>query len=75
MEQDEDSGSVWISQPVYTENLFFMNFGMQDCKPVSGPTIIPINSGQSDVGTRPDITYAVSNLARFSVKLRITGMQ
>ena len=32
VEEDKDSGSVWIGQPVYTEKLL-----MQDCKRVSAP--------------------------------------
>ena len=81
--------SIWIGQPLYTENLL-KKFGMQDCKPVN----TPVNAGskltqaadedkcidqtlyQSAVGslmylsvsTRPDISFAISSLARFSSK-------
>ena len=36
VEQDEDSASVWISQPVYTENLFMKLWWIQDFKKRGG---------------------------------------
>ena len=39
LEQDEDSGSVWIGQPVYTENIL-MKFGM-----LGKPASTPVESG------------------------------
>ena len=84
---DEKSESIWIGQPVYTNNLL-KKFGMQDCKAVCTPVDIStklVKATSEDecvdqqlyqsaigsllylsVSTRPDITYAVSTLARFS---------
>ena len=86
---DDDCKSVWIGQPVYTENLL-TKYSMQNYKPVSTPvepgTKLKIASEtdecvdkrmyQSTVGslmyhsfgTRPDTTYIVSNLVKFSEK-------
>lgn len=34
--QDDDCKSVWMGQPIYTENLL-TKFNMHNCKPVSTP--------------------------------------
>ena len=36
VEQNKESGSIWIGQPAYTENLL-KRLGMQDSKPTSTP--------------------------------------
>ena len=89
IEQNEQNGSVWIGQHVYTETLL-KKFGMEDCKPVSTPVDISLKLTQAtdedncidqqryqsaigrlmylSVSTRPDISYTISYLARFSSK-------
>ena len=86
--QDHATGSIWIGQPAYTENIL-QKFGMESAKPVStpvdtgsklvktteecesvDPTLYQSAVGSLlylSMGTRPDITYAVSNVARFCV--------
>ena len=87
--QDHKNGTVWIGQPLYTQNVL-KRFGMEDAKPVSTPASVNTKllkgSEESEyvdqdlyrsaVGsllylstmTRPDIAYAVGNVARFSAK-------
>lgn len=79
--EQQESNSIWIGQPAYTENLL-TKFGMQDCKPITTPVDVSSKlSKTSDedecvdqhkyqsvigslmylsVGTRPDISFAVS---------------
>ena len=85
--QDHKKGTIWIGQPVYTENIL-QKFGMENAKPISTPVAVNTKlmlknenseyfdkeTNQSTVGsllylstrTRPDITFAVNNIARFS---------
>ena len=87
--KNEDSGSVWVGQQVYTENLLTSS-GMGDAKSVTTPVDISsklvkatdtdecVNQQeyQSVVGSllylamasRPDIAFAVSNVAKFSAR-------
>ena len=73
--QDHKAGSVWIGQQSYTENIL-RKFGMEDTKSIREDTSVNQQLYQSAVGsliylsvaTRPDITYAVSNVAMFCVK-------
>lgn len=87
VEQSKESGSTWIRQLAYTENLL-KRLGMQDSKPTHTPVEVsskfqpatnqaePVNQTeyQSAIGglmylavsTRPDIAFAVNNLARFN---------
>ena len=85
--QDRKKGTIWIGQPVYTENIL-QKFGMENAKPISTPVAVNTKlmlktedseyfdkeTYQSAVGsllylstsTRPDITFAANNIARFS---------
>ena len=87
--QDPSTGSVWIGQQSYTENVL-RRFGMENSKPIRTPvdtstklvkakdedTCVDQQLYQSAVGsllylsiaTRPDIAYAVSNVAKFCAK-------
>lgn len=87
--QNDESGSVWVGQQVYTENLL-KKFRMDDAKLVATPVDVSsklvkatdvdkcLNQQeyQSVVGsllylamaTRPDIAFAVSNVAKFSAR-------
>ena len=87
--QDEQTGNVWIGQPVYVESVL-KKFGMDNSKPVSTPIdpstkLTKATDDEQSVdqhlyqsairsllylsgGTRPDITFSVSNLAKFSAK-------
>ena len=89
MQVIQESGTVWIGQPAYTEKVLG-NFGMDDAKPPDttvDPSSKPVKATderelrnqaeyQSAVGnllylssaTRPDITFAVSNVAKLSEK-------
>ena len=87
--QDQETGSVWIGQKSYLENIL-RSFGMENCKAIHTPvdastklmkavdndTDVDQKLYQSAVGsllylslaTRPDITFAVSNVAKFCAK-------
>ena len=55
--QDHNAGSVWIGQQSYTESIL-RKFGMQDAKKIQTP-------GDLSIATTPDVTYAVSYVAKF----------
>ena len=87
--QDPSTGSVWIGQQSYTEDVL-RRFGMENSKPIRTPVdtstklvkakdediCVDQQLYQSAVGsllylsiaTRPDIAYAVSNVAKFCAK-------
>ena len=87
--QNEEDGSIWMGQPLYTDNVL-RKFKMDQAKPIKTPVNISeklvqadeesdiVDPGlyQSAVGsllylstrTRPDIAFAVSNVAKFCSK-------
>ena len=89
--QDQETGSVWIGQKLYLENIL-RSFGMENCKAIRTPVdactkLMKVVDNDTDIyvdqklyqsavgsllyvslATRPDITFAVSNVAKFCAK-------
>ena len=76
----QKENKIWIGQPAYTQNLL-EKYGMQDCKsvnplwmPSSNDPCIDQQQYQSVIGslmylsvsTRPDISFAVGKMTRYS---------
>ncbi len=73
VEQDEETGSIWIGQPAYTENLL-RSFGMHNSKPVSTPVDISSKLKQAtddeDGIDQQQFQSAIGSLMYLSVNTR-----
>ena len=73
--QDRKKGTIWIGQPVYTENIL-QKFGMENAKPISTPvavnTKLMLKTEDSEYFDKETYQSAVGSLLYLSTRTRIT---
>ena len=73
VEQNKESGSIWIGQPAYTENLL-KRLGMQDSKPTSTPAEVSSKlkpaPSQAEPVNQTEYQSAVGSLMYLAVSTR-----
>ena len=74
VEQNKESGSIWIGQPAYTENIL-KRLGMQDSKPTSTPAEVSSKlkpaPSQAEPVNQTEYQSAVGSLMYLAVSTRL----
>ena len=73
VEQSKESGSIWIGQPAYTENLL-KRLGMQDSKPTYTPVVVSFKlqpaTNQAEPVNQAKYQSAIGGLMYLAVSTR-----